>query len=52
VQVGTACFLGPDVPVRIADEMAALLAAEGIADVRDLVGAVARAGLARPPATR
>jgi dihydroorotate dehydrogenase (NAD+) catalytic subunit len=42
VQVGTACFLGPDAPVRLAEEMAQLLAAEGIADVRDVIGSVSR----------
>ena len=42
VQVGTACFLGPDAPVRVARELADLLAGEGIADVRDLIGCVAR----------
>ncbi len=47
VQVGTACFLGPETPVRVADEMAALLAAEGVVDVRELVGAV-RAPSAAP----
>jgi dihydroorotate dehydrogenase (NAD+) catalytic subunit len=44
VQVGTACFLGPEAPVRIADEMASLLAAEGLADVNDVVGCVSRGG--------
>jgi dihydroorotate dehydrogenase (NAD+) catalytic subunit len=38
VQVGTACFLDPALPVRIADECAALLAEEGVGGVRDLVG--------------
>jgi len=42
VQVGTACFLGPDAPVRVAEEMARLLADEGIADVNEIVGCVAR----------
>jgi dihydroorotate dehydrogenase (NAD+) catalytic subunit len=42
VQVGTACFLGPDVPGRIADDVARLAASAGIEDLRDLVGAAAR----------
>lgn len=44
VQVGTACFWDPALPVRIADELPGLLAEAGVADVRELVGA------ARPPA--
>lgn len=43
VQVGTAIFRDPRAPVRIRDELAAWLAAEGVADVRAIVGA------ARPP---
>jgi dihydroorotate dehydrogenase (NAD+) catalytic subunit len=42
VQVGTACFLGPDAPVRVAQDLARLLAEEGVADVNDVVGCVAR----------
>ncbi len=42
VQVGTACFLGPDAPVRVAQDMARLLADAGVADVNDLIGTVAR----------
>jgi len=42
VQVGTACFLDPEMPVRIAHELRALLAQEGVADVRELIGAVHR----------
>jgi dihydroorotate dehydrogenase (NAD+) catalytic subunit len=49
VQVGTACFLGPEAPVRVADEMAKLLAAEGVADVNDVVGRVAKGAV---PAAR
>ena len=37
VQVGTACFLGPQVPLDLVAELARLLAAEAIADVRELV---------------
>ena len=48
VQMGTACFLGPDAPVRLAGEMAQLLAAHGIADVNDLIGCVARGALPAP----
>lgn len=47
VQVGTACFLGPDVPGGIAGEMARLLAEAGVADVNEIVGSVAR-GAAAP----
>jgi dihydroorotate dehydrogenase (NAD+) catalytic subunit len=44
VQVGTACFLGPDAPVRVAEDLSRLLADEGVADVNDVVGCVARGG--------
>jgi len=49
VQVGTACFLGPEAPVHLADEMAKLLADAGVADVNDVVGCVAAGGV---PAAR
>ncbi len=39
VQVGTACFLDPCAPVRIAQDLRALLAREGVADVHELIGA-------------
>lgn len=42
VQVGTACFWDPALPVRIADRLAELLSEAGVADVRDLVGAAHR----------
>jgi len=42
VQVGTSCFWDPAHPVRLADEVTRLLAAEGISDVRDLVGTLDR----------
>ena len=42
VQVGTACFLDPEMPVRIAEDLRALLVQEDVADVRDLIGAVHR----------
>lgn len=45
VQVGTACFLDPALPVRIADDLGPLLAEEGVSDVNELVGA-AHAGRA------
>jgi dihydroorotate dehydrogenase (NAD+) catalytic subunit len=38
VQVGTATFTRPDTMVRIIDDLAARLAADGVADVNDLVG--------------
>ena len=47
VQVGTACFLDPALPVRIADALPGLLAEHGIDDVGDLVGVVARGGTLR-----
>ena len=40
VQVGTASFADPALPGRIAREMAALLAAEGVARLSDLVGTI------------
>ncbi len=40
VQVGTACFLDPGLPVRVALEVGELLASEGIGDVRELIGSV------------
>ncbi len=40
VQVGTACFLDPGLPVRVAQEVGELLASEGIGDVRELIGSV------------
>lgn len=40
VQVGTACFLDPALPVRIAAEMRAMLVEEGVGDVREIVGTV------------
>ena len=39
VQVGTAIFRDPWAPLRIRDELAAWLAAEGVADVREIIGA-------------
>ena len=46
VQVGTACFWDPGLPVRLAGELADLLAAAGVADVRDLIATVNRPGAA------
>lgn len=52
VQVGTSCFWDPAQPVRIAEGVERLLAAEGIADVRELIGTVngapSRGGLPNP----
>lgn len=42
VQVGTSCFWDPAHPVKLADELEALLAAEGVTDVRDLTRSVNR----------
>ena len=39
VQVGTAIFRDPRAPLRIRDELCAWLAAEGVTDVREIVGA-------------
>lgn len=44
VQVGTACFWDPQHPVRLADELARLLAEEGIPSLADLRGTVNRSG--------
>jgi dihydroorotate dehydrogenase (NAD+) catalytic subunit len=40
VQVGTQSFVDPDAAGRIARELAARLAADGVSDVRELVGAL------------
>lgn len=40
VQIGTACFLDPEAPVRLVRELRALLAAEGVDDVNAVVGSV------------
>lgn len=42
VQVGTACFRDPALPVRIADDVVRLAADAGVADLRDLIGTVRR----------
>jgi dihydroorotate dehydrogenase (NAD+) catalytic subunit len=39
VQVGTAIFADPGLPVRLAEELAAWCAAEGLASHRELIGA-------------
>ncbi|TAM60200.1 MAG: dihydroorotate dehydrogenase [Chloroflexota bacterium] len=39
VQVGTAIFADPGLPVRLAEELAAWCAAEGLASLRELIGA-------------
>jgi len=38
VQVGTACFLDPAMPVKIANDLGRLLQDEGIDDLRELIG--------------
>ncbi len=40
VQVGTACFLDPELPVRLVADVASKLAAEGIEEIRSVIGAV------------
>lgn len=50
VQIGTACFWDPALPVRVAGEVARLLAEAGVADVRSLVGTVNRPA-SRPSCT-
>ena len=44
VQVGTAIFADPTLPVRLIDELAAWCAANGLASFRELVGAALPAG--------
>jgi dihydroorotate dehydrogenase (NAD+) catalytic subunit len=39
VQVGTACFVDPQAPLRILEGLAAWLEQEGVADVNEIVGA-------------
>ncbi len=40
VQIGTACFADPALPGRIVEELSGMLAAEGIARVRELIGTI------------
>jgi dihydroorotate dehydrogenase (NAD+) catalytic subunit len=40
VQVGTACFLDPRLPVKLAKEMETLLEREGVTSVADVIGSV------------
>jgi dihydroorotate dehydrogenase (NAD+) catalytic subunit len=40
VQVGAAIFTDPYAPIRIIDELQALLEAQHIADVKEIIGAV------------
>ena len=42
VQVGTAIFTDPRAPLRVRDELAAWLAAQGVQTVREIVGAARR----------
>jgi dihydroorotate dehydrogenase (NAD+) catalytic subunit len=50
VQVGTAIFADPTVPVRLADELAATCAKRGMTSYRDLIGTALPAGKGRPSA--
>jgi dihydroorotate dehydrogenase (NAD+) catalytic subunit len=42
VQVGTGTFQDPRTPIRVIDELAEFLAAEGVADVQEIVGVALR----------
>ncbi len=48
VQIGTAVFADPVLPLRLADELAAYCAAHGLASHRELVGAALPARRSRP----
>ncbi len=50
VQVGTAIFADPTVPLRLADELAATCARRGLTSYRDLIGTALPAGKGRPSA--
>src|SRR5512141_1288742 len=50
VQVGTAIFADPTVPVRLADELAAPCADRGLTSYRELVGTALPPGKGRPSA--
>jgi dihydroorotate dehydrogenase (NAD+) catalytic subunit len=50
VQVGTAIFADPTVPVRLADELAATCADRGLTSYRDLIGTALPQGKGRPSA--
>jgi dihydroorotate dehydrogenase (NAD+) catalytic subunit len=48
VQVGTALFADPGLPVRLIDELAAWCARQGLASFRELIGGALPAGRERP----
>jgi dihydroorotate dehydrogenase (NAD+) catalytic subunit len=50
VQVGTALFADPTLPVRLIDELAAWCGAHGLASYRELIGRALPAGRDRPSA--
>jgi dihydroorotate dehydrogenase (NAD+) catalytic subunit len=50
VQVGTALFADPTLPVRLIDELAAWCGAQGLASHRELIGRALPAGRDRPSA--
>ena len=50
VQVGTAIFADPTVPVRLVDALAAECARRGLTSYRDLIGTALPAGAGRPSA--
>jgi dihydroorotate dehydrogenase (NAD+) catalytic subunit len=50
VQVGTAIFADPTVPIRLVDELAAVCAHRGLPSYRDLIGTALPAGKGRPSA--
>ena len=50
VQVGTAIFADPTVPVRLVDELAAACAGRGLTSYRDLIGTALPAAKGRPSA--
>jgi dihydroorotate dehydrogenase (NAD+) catalytic subunit len=50
VQVGTAIFADPTVPIRLADELAATCAERGLISYRDLIGTALPQGKGRPSA--
>ncbi len=51
VQVGTAIFADPTVPIRLADELAATCARRGMTSYRELIGTALPAAKGRPSAT-
>ncbi|CAN5601124.1 dihydroorotate dehydrogenase [soil metagenome] len=51
VQVGTAIFADPTLPLRLVEELGEWCAAHGLASHRDVIGAAHRSGRQRPSAT-